>query len=294
MKMTRLLLVLICTTFCAIAYAQDIVVKKNGEKLNVKIFKVDDTNIYFRYEGEDLEYQLSKENLSEIIYKSGRKETFSESVATIPAGANGTKFTITDTSKEFVIINKDLKADEEFIIFNNTGHDIHLTIHGINHKTGIIEQLDNNVLVPSDGKKYNVAQSVQKGRFDHYEAFKIFVAEGHNDKYTSSTADENMTVSFWNNENEQEIVLKKTTSEKLTVYVYNSQINMIKVKVLGIDGTVLFESEKTNGFGFKNYKMISWPINGDFDKVLVTTNLQSDSKVSTQVYRHNCIITLKK
>lgn len=294
MKMTRLLLVLICTTFCAIAYAQDIVVKKNGEKLNVKIFKVDDTNIYFRYEGEDLEYQLSKENLSEIIYKSGRKETFSESVATIPAGANGTKFTITDTSKEFVIINKDLKADEEFIIFNNTGHDIHLTIHGINHKTGIIEQLDNNVLVPSDGKKYNVAQSVQKGRFDHYEAFKIFVAEGHNDKYTSSTADENMTVSFWNNENEQEIVLKKTTSEKLTVYVYNSQINMIKVKVLGSDGSVLFESEKTNGFGFKNYKMISWPINGDFDKVLITTNLQSDSKVSTQVYRHNCIITLKK
>ena len=292
MKMTRLLLVLICTTFCAIAYAQDIVVKKNGEKLNVKIFKVDDTNIYFRYEGEDLEYQLSKGSLSEIIYKSGRKETFSESVATIPAGANGTKFTITDTSKEFVIINKDLKADEEFLVFNDTGHDIHLTIHGINHKTGLIEQLDNNVVIPSDRKKHNVAQSVEKGRFDHYEAFKVTVAEGHNDKYTSSIVDDNIALSFWHNENEQEIALRKTTNETITIYVYNSLINMVQVKAIGTDGTVLFESEKTNGFG--KQKMVTWSVNGDFDKVLVTTNLPSDCKVKTQVFRHQCIISLKK
>ena len=56
-------------------YAQDKVVLKNGEELNVKVVKNDEKNIEFQYPGESMVNVKNKREIKKIVYESGREET---------------------------------------------------------------------------------------------------------------------------------------------------------------------------------------------------------------------------
>ena len=56
-------------------YAQDKVVLKNGEELNVKVVKNDEKTIEFQYSGESMVNVKSKREIKKIVYESGREET---------------------------------------------------------------------------------------------------------------------------------------------------------------------------------------------------------------------------
>ena len=55
-------------------YAQDKVVLKNGEELNVKVVKNDEKNIEFQYPGESMVNVKNKREIKKIVYESGREE----------------------------------------------------------------------------------------------------------------------------------------------------------------------------------------------------------------------------
>ena len=54
--------------------AQDKVILKNGEELNVKIVKNDEKTIEYHYPGETLLNVKNKREIKRIIYESGRTE----------------------------------------------------------------------------------------------------------------------------------------------------------------------------------------------------------------------------
>ena len=56
-------------------YAQDKVVLKNGEELNVKVVKNDEKTIEFQYPGESMVNVKNKREIKKIVYESGREET---------------------------------------------------------------------------------------------------------------------------------------------------------------------------------------------------------------------------
>ena len=56
-------------------YAQDKVVLKNGEVLNVKVVKNDEKTIEFQYPGESMVNVKNKREIKKIVYESGREET---------------------------------------------------------------------------------------------------------------------------------------------------------------------------------------------------------------------------
>lgn len=55
-------------------YAQDKVVLKNGEELNVKVVKNDEKTIEFQYPGESMVNVKNKREIKKIVYESGREE----------------------------------------------------------------------------------------------------------------------------------------------------------------------------------------------------------------------------
>jgi hypothetical protein len=57
-----------------ISYAQDKVILKTGEELNVKVVKNDEKTIEFQYPGESLINVKNKREIKKIIYESGREE----------------------------------------------------------------------------------------------------------------------------------------------------------------------------------------------------------------------------
>ena len=56
-------------------YAQDKVVLKNGEELNVKVVKNDEKTIAFQYPRESMVNVKNKREIKKIVYESGREET---------------------------------------------------------------------------------------------------------------------------------------------------------------------------------------------------------------------------
>lgn len=60
--------------------AQDKVVLRSGDTLNVKVKKVGTNTIEFSYANEDLVNEKSKNEVSCIIYASGRKEEFNQGI----------------------------------------------------------------------------------------------------------------------------------------------------------------------------------------------------------------------
>lgn len=56
--------------------AQDKIILKNGEELNVKIVKNNENSIEFNYPGESLVNVKNKKEIKKVIYESGRSEEF--------------------------------------------------------------------------------------------------------------------------------------------------------------------------------------------------------------------------
>ena len=67
--------------FSVMTFAQDKVVMLNGEERTGKVLAVNDSDIKFVYEGEDLEYNISNSEISKIIFSSGRTQVFNEASA---------------------------------------------------------------------------------------------------------------------------------------------------------------------------------------------------------------------
>lgn len=58
--------------------AQDKIIKHNGDTLVVKVIKVTESSVNFKYEGEDAEQLIGKLAVKKIRYSSGRTEEISE------------------------------------------------------------------------------------------------------------------------------------------------------------------------------------------------------------------------
>ncbi len=79
--MKKLLFVFMAAIFSAAAIAQnDVMLKHSGEKLDVKVLKVGETTVSYKYPGEDAEQTIGKLAVASITYSSGRKEVISEKV----------------------------------------------------------------------------------------------------------------------------------------------------------------------------------------------------------------------
>jgi hypothetical protein len=60
--------------------AQDKMKKHSGETLDVKVLRVNDFTINYKYPGEDAEQTIGKLAVAEITYSSGRKEAISDKI----------------------------------------------------------------------------------------------------------------------------------------------------------------------------------------------------------------------
>lgn len=80
--MQKMIIALIATLLSLTAFSQnDKLLKHNGEKLDVKIVKVGETVITYKYPGEDAEQTIGKFAVATIVYGgSGRKEQISEKI----------------------------------------------------------------------------------------------------------------------------------------------------------------------------------------------------------------------
>ncbi|WP_215224053.1 hypothetical protein [Echinicola shivajiensis] len=68
----------------------DVIVKLDGKKLEGKVVSVSSTAIKFKYAGEDLEYELKKDEINKIEFASGRVEVVNELAAAAPVTATPT------------------------------------------------------------------------------------------------------------------------------------------------------------------------------------------------------------
>lgn len=73
MRKSVLILAVLCV-YGSMSYAQDKVILRNGESLDVKIVRSTNTTIEFTYPKEELVNEKSKKEISYIVYASGRKE----------------------------------------------------------------------------------------------------------------------------------------------------------------------------------------------------------------------------
>ena len=86
--------VTITLLFCSLvlnATAQDILAKKNGDKLKVKVLEVSETRIkYLRYNTEAPIYTLPLADIEYIEYPDGARDTFNATPASTPVAAPAT------------------------------------------------------------------------------------------------------------------------------------------------------------------------------------------------------------
>ncbi len=78
--MRKLLVVIILTISFGAVNAQDKIVKLNGETITCKVSEITDDNIKYKYDGEDLLNNISKNVVQEIIFNSGRVQKFSKRI----------------------------------------------------------------------------------------------------------------------------------------------------------------------------------------------------------------------
>ncbi|GEM_PF-6097842 len=200
-------LLLLSFVFVSNVIAQDIITQKNGEKLSVNIFKIDEEKIYYRYESETIEYQILKSNVKEIVFKNGRKEVFKSSKN------ENTSFEIEDVNREYVTNNIDL---ENCLFFSNlSSKEIHVTVYGLDIKSNVCEMLSKRELIAPKEKRHRLAKIVGKGNLDHYSAFKIYVDEGHAGKIERvfHLFTEDLELVLWDDEMEIEHELEMPMSK---------------------------------------------------------------------------------
>ena len=102
---------------------------------------------------EDVEYQILKSNVAELVFKSGRKEVFNVAKGVNDDYTKGTKFSISNPNKEFIVVNENLQGEDHLLFNNFTDKDVLVTVYGVHYETGNIELLSNKILVPSNSKK---------------------------------------------------------------------------------------------------------------------------------------------
>lgn len=79
--MKKLLLAVLVNVLALTGFSQsDKMLKHSGETLEVKIVKVGETTITYKYPGEDAEQTIAKMAIASITYSSGRKEEISEKI----------------------------------------------------------------------------------------------------------------------------------------------------------------------------------------------------------------------
>lgn len=78
--MRKVFLSLIASLFVLFAFSQDKMYKHDGEKIDVKIVKVAEFTIVYKYPGEDAEQTIGKLAVAKIVYGSGRTEQVSDKV----------------------------------------------------------------------------------------------------------------------------------------------------------------------------------------------------------------------
>jgi hypothetical protein len=79
-KKLTLSLAIIFASVLAFAQTNDKMKKHSGETLEVKIVKVGETTVSYKYPGEDAEQTIGKYAIASITYGSGRKEDISEKI----------------------------------------------------------------------------------------------------------------------------------------------------------------------------------------------------------------------
>lgn len=78
--MKKIILSAVVSLFTLAGFAQDKMLKHSGETLDVKIVKVGEEVITYKYPGEDAEQTIGKLAIASITYASGRKEDISEKI----------------------------------------------------------------------------------------------------------------------------------------------------------------------------------------------------------------------
>lgn len=78
--MRKIVLSLIGSLVVLFAFSQDKMYKHDGEKLDVKIIKVAEYTIIYKFPGEESEQTIGKLAVNKIVYGSGRTEEISEKV----------------------------------------------------------------------------------------------------------------------------------------------------------------------------------------------------------------------
>lgn len=78
--MKRIFLSLAASLIAFVAMSQDKMHKHDGEKADVKIVKVGEYTIIYKYPGEDAEQTIGKLAVNKIVYASGRSEDISDKI----------------------------------------------------------------------------------------------------------------------------------------------------------------------------------------------------------------------
>ncbi|WP_200978968.1 hypothetical protein [Echinicola sp. 20G] len=65
----------------------DVIVKMDGKKMEGKVTSMGTTSIKFKYAGEDLEYEVNKDEINKIEFASGRVEVVNEVAVAAPVSA---------------------------------------------------------------------------------------------------------------------------------------------------------------------------------------------------------------
>ncbi len=99
--MKKLMLSLVACMFMLFSFAQnaDKMVKHSGESMDVKVVKVGETTITYKYPGEDAEQTIGKYAVSKITYGSGRSETITDKVLVSEKGDWEKVVILTDPSE---------------------------------------------------------------------------------------------------------------------------------------------------------------------------------------------------
>ncbi len=71
---------MICCFSTQLVFGQDLIVKHDGEKLNVKVNYVTESIIVYTDPADSRSYKLGKAEVERIVYKSGRMEPISQKV----------------------------------------------------------------------------------------------------------------------------------------------------------------------------------------------------------------------
>lgn len=80
MKKLTLFIAVLFSSILAFAQTNDKIKKHSGETLEVKVIKVGETTINYKYPGEDAEQTIGKYAVASITYSSGRNETITPKI----------------------------------------------------------------------------------------------------------------------------------------------------------------------------------------------------------------------